>query len=99
MARGAMDYKSSRWQRLREAALARDGWLCQECRRYGKRTEASVVHHVWPAEEFPAWQWKAWNLVSLCQSCHNEMHVRRTCELTERGEAWRRRRRPPDAGA
>ena len=53
-----MDYKCQRWLDLRRAVLARDAYQCRECRRYGKRTEASVVHHAWPAEAYPQWQWE-----------------------------------------
>lgn len=93
-----MEYKSTRWRRLRESVLARDGWLCRECRRYGRRREASVVHHAWPASLYTEYQWAAWNLVALCRECHEAMHVRRSEELTERGLAWMRRCRPPGAG-
>ena len=42
-------YKSRRWRRMRLAVLRRDGYRCRESARYGKRVEATTVHHVWPA--------------------------------------------------
>lgn len=90
-----MDYKSPRWKRLRERALARDGWRCRECARFGVAREASVAHHVRPVEDFPELQWRIENLISLCPTCHNAMHSRNGRELSERGRDWLRRVPPP----
>ena len=78
-------YRSARWQRLRAMVLRRDGYLCQVSKRYGKRTEATTVHHVFPREEFPEYQWEPWNLVSLACDVHDEMHDRVTGTLTDKG--------------
>lgn len=88
-------YKSKRWRRLRRSILRRDGYRCREWARYGKAVEATTVHHVWPAEEYPEYAWASWNLVSLSGDRHDAMHDRRTGRLTELGEAWRRRIAPP----
>lgn len=92
-------YKSKRWRRLRRCILRRDGYRCREWARYGKAVEATTVHHVWPAEEYPEYAWAPWNLVSLSGDRHDAMHDRRTGRLTELGEAWRRRIAPPTLGA
>ena len=84
-------YKTARWQRLREAVLRRDGYVCQESRRYGKRVEATTVHHVFPREEFPEYQWEPWNLISLAGDVHDEMHDRVTGALTDKGAELLRR--------
>ena len=89
-----MDYKSKRWAAARRAALRRDRPQCRECSRYGLAVNASVVHHAWPAEDWPELAWTAWNLVSLCPACHNAMHDRDTGALTARGMALRRRVTP-----
>lgn len=86
-----MDYKSKRWKRLRERILRRDDYMCQVSKRYGRRVEANTVHHIYPADQYPEYQWCEWNLISLSQSVHNEMHVRDTDELTEKGKALQRR--------
>lgn len=78
-------YKSRRWERLRESVLRRDGYLCQVSRRFGKRVDADTVHHVFPRDVFPEYQWEAWNLVSLAGSVHDEMHDRQTGALTAKG--------------
>ena len=84
-------YKSARWLRLRESVLRRDGYMCQVSRRYGKRAQATTVHHVFPREEFPEYQWEPWNLVSLAGDVHDEMHDRATGALTDKGAELLRR--------
>ena len=47
-----------RWKRKREAILRRDGYLCQECKRYGRKRNghpvpAEVVHHIQHYDEHP----------------------------------------------
>ena len=95
-----MDYKSKRWKKLREQILRRDSYMCQESLRYGRRVQANTVHHIFPAKTFPEFQWCEWNLVSLSAAVHNEMHVRDSDELTDKGKALlertaRRRNMPP----
>ena len=92
-------YKSRRWRTLREKILRRDKYLCQENARYGRMIEATTVHHIWPAEDYPQYAWCEWNLVSLSAAAHNAMHDRETKKLTKLGEAWRERTPPPPPGA
>ena len=97
MAGSGFDYGRSnkRWQLLRQRALKRDGYRCQEAARYGKRVEAQVVHHIWPAEDYPEFAYCLWNLVSLSAEAHDRMHDRKTRRLTALGERWRRKTSPP----
>lgn len=78
-------YKSKRWKKLRERVLRRDGYMCQESKRYGKSVPAHTVHHIFPMSVYPQYKWEPWNLISLCNEAHNEMHDRNTNELTETG--------------
>lgn len=80
-----MDYKSKRWRRKRESILRRDGYQCQISLRYGKNVEANTVHHIFPADLYPEYEWESWNLISLAGSVHNRMHVRDSQELTDEG--------------
>lgn len=89
-----MDYKGRRWQRVRREVLARDRFLCRECARYGKTTEANTVHHVFPVEDWPGREWERWNMIALCLQCHDAMHDRFTRQLTAKGLAWCRRVSP-----
>lgn len=80
-------YRTTKWKRLRESILRRDGYMCQLSKRYGKRKQAEVVHHIFPREEYPQYQWESWNLISLTREQHNRLHDRITDELTSEGLA------------
>lgn len=84
-------YKTGRWLALRERILRRDGYMCRESLRYGKRAEATTVHHIFPRREFPEYQWEPWNLISLAGDVHDRMHDRTGERLTERGRDLLRR--------
>ena len=84
-------YKRQRWKRLRERVLRRDGYMCQEAKRYGIQAEAATVHHIFPRDEFPEYEWAPWNLISLSGTAHDAMHDRITNALTEKGAEWLRR--------
>ena len=86
---------NKRWRALRLRVLRRDHYRCREAARYGRIVQADVVHHVWPAEDWPEYAYCEWNLVSLSQAAHDSMHDRNTGRLTELGESWRRRTIPP----
>jgi 5-methylcytosine-specific restriction enzyme A len=67
-------YTSKAWRKKREYILHRDGHLCLECKKYGKNTEAKVVHHIQELEDAPHLKLKNSNLVSVCSACHNKLH-------------------------
>lgn len=90
----AFKHKSIRWERKRIVILKRDDYKCRECIRYGKTSEASPVHHIYPVESHPEYAYDAWNLISLCNKCHNEMHDRVTNVLTAKGLELQRRVSP-----
>lgn len=69
-----MNYKDMKWIRTRAKALMRDGYMCQMCKRYGRRTPATVVHHKKHADEYPELAYDLDNLESLCAKCHNKEH-------------------------
>lgn len=76
-------YTSAAWRNLREQALIRDHYECQQCLKLmemGKMIRphrATMVHHIKPRELFPALELDLDNLVSLCDSCHNREHPER----------------------
>jgi len=90
-------HKTSKWKSKRERILRRDEYQCQECKRYGKTTEAVMVHHIVPVEERAELALEGDNLTSLCNKCHNEMHDRTTNQLTSKGKQLveRMKRRSP----
>ena len=87
--------KNKRWQRLRARVLREAEYRCQYAKRYGKRVQASHVHHIWPVDDWPEYAYQRWNLIALSQEAHNAMHDRRTGKLTDLGEQLRRRTIPP----
>ena len=68
------DYKSGKWKRKRRSILKRDKFLCQECKKYGRRRDAQTVHHIKAVELFPELAFVGNNLISLCNACHNKAH-------------------------
>lgn len=78
-------YTNPRWLRKRENILRRDKYLCQESKRYGKKIPAMIVHHIFPREDYPEFEYCDWNLISLSMAEHNAMHDRMTNELTAKG--------------
>ena len=70
-------YHKSAWRRIRKQALIRDHYLCQECLRRGKITEATEVHHIRDLESFPSLGLELSNLESLCWQCHEDTKHRK----------------------
>lgn len=81
-------YVTNPWKNKRKRILKRDGYCCRECKRYGKTTEATTVHHINPLRDRPELRLTNWNLLSLCKTCHDKMHNRITDELTTLGLYW-----------
>lgn len=82
-------YQSTAWRGvngLRNQALRRDNYECQECKRLGhvhvdsekvdgeRKTIELNVHHIKEIEEFPELALKLDNLETLCLFHHNEIH-------------------------
>lgn len=88
-----INYKSKRWLHKREVILKRDDYKCQESKRYGKTAGATTVHHIYPVEFYPELEFVNWNLISLSDSKHNEMHDRITHEITDKGKRWQEKRK------
>lgn len=66
-------YHSKEWQRVRQAALMRDNYLCQHCLRNNRITPANIVHHIVEVKKDWSKRLDLNNLVSLCNSCHNKI--------------------------
>lgn len=81
-------HKTKKWKDKRPKILKRDEYMCRECKRYGKTTEATTVHHVYPLEQRPELGLVNSNLISLCKQCHDKMHDRVTNQLTALGNEW-----------
>ncbi|MCI6686515.1 MAG: HNH endonuclease [Ruminococcus sp.] len=69
-----MFYQSKAWKRKRQAILRRDGYCCQDCKRYGRFRPAVTVHHIKHLDQYPELALTNSNLISLCNECHNKRH-------------------------
>ena len=69
--------------------------MCQISKRYGKQVQADLVHHIYPADEYPEYAYCSWNLISLSRAMHNTLHDRNTDQLTAAGKALMRKTIPP----
>lgn len=54
--------------------MVRDKYQCQLCKRYGRMTQAKIVHHKLELDEYPELAFDDNNLVAVCQACHNKLH-------------------------
>lgn len=84
-------YDNPKWLRVRRIVLRRDRYFDVEKKRYGIPVQAEVVHHIFPRDEYPEYEYELWNLISLSRRTHNEMHDRDTDELTAKGRELLRR--------
>lgn len=88
------DYYGTKWKKKRKHILKLDGYVDRIEKRYGRTVEAKVVHHIYPAEEYPEYAWQDWNLISVSLATHNRIEDRNTGTLTEEGLTLQRRTRP-----
>lgn len=102
-----MDYSSAKWKKKRASILRLDGYKDVVAGWYGRTAEAQMVHHIYPAEDYPEYQWADWNLISVSYSTHKKLENHMTGGLTEMGRQlmrttvpgidWRKKRKlsPP----
>ena len=72
--RSARFYASPQWVRLRDIVLARANYQCQVCRRAGRITPATEVHHKIPIRVDWSKRLDAGNCVAVCHRCHMMAH-------------------------
>lgn len=60
------------WKRIRDRYI-KSYPLCEECERQDRLTPAEEVHHIIPLNQGGTHDRE--NLMSLCQSCHNKIHI------------------------
>ena len=68
------EYHRARHRAWREKVLRRAKYLCEECARYGRRTPATVAHHIKHADAYPELRYDVSNGRALCAACHNKYH-------------------------
>lgn len=79
-------YKSTTWQKCRDAFMAEKLWTCERC-----GAVAEIVHHkkyITPNNiDDPAITLSWDNLEALCRDCHNKEHFRAEYEQRYRFDA------------
>jgi len=70
-------YHTTAWRKTRKIVLRRDNFECQECKRQGKYSKATTVHHKKHLKDRPDLALDLNNLESLCNPCHNKEHPER----------------------
>ena len=63
-----------RWRQLRLLVLARDNYLCQQCKREGRITPGNQADHIIPKSQ--GGQDEIDNLQTLCTECHMDKTIR-----------------------
>ena len=76
-------YHKAKHKHWRDLVLRRAGYLCEECARYGRRTEATVAHHIKHADAYPELRYDVKNGMALCAACHNLKHPEKRQKGTE----------------
>lgn len=87
-------YLSRKWKKKREKILRLDGYRDRVTAMYGKIKPANIVHHIYPAREYPEYAFEDWNLISVSMETHNMLENRNTGELTQLGRWLQRRTKP-----
>lgn len=80
-----IDYQSYKWQKKSKHILKLDRGQDRVAALFGKNLEATIVHHIYPAKEYPEYAWSDWNLISVSVRTHNKLENRKTGELSELG--------------
>lgn len=71
---------------IRERAMKRDNYECQDCKRLGKQSRVDEVHHIVELKQRPELFLDLNNVVCLCKDCHNKRHRRELRGYTKRAE-------------
>jgi len=67
--------KDPRWQKKRLEVMQRDDFTCRGCQ---DTKNALNVHHCYYLPRTAPWDYPEKDLVTLCESCHNELTFRLT---------------------
>lgn len=77
-------YLHPEWRAKRQQILDDQHHECQECRKRGRITTATIVHHVKHLREFPELAFEDSNLEAVCSTCHNVLHPEKLRKYTKK---------------
>lgn len=85
-------YTWEQWRKKRLEVLALDNYECQNCKRKGKYSKATIVHHIKHVKDRPDLAMSIWDgeerqLVCLCKKCHEDEHPESFAQYTMREKA------------
>ena len=74
-------YSWSSWHKVRDKVFKLDNYECQVCKAKGRYSRAVIVHHIKHLKDRPDLALDIYDaqtgerqLVSVCKSCHEELH-------------------------
>ena len=69
-------YQTPAWKNMRDYILSKNNYLCGECRKENRYTDADTVHHIVHLRAEGGWELrlKESNLMPVCRACHNKIH-------------------------
>jgi len=77
--------RDPRWQKRRLEIMQRDFFQCAKCQVADKTLH---VHHRYYVKGREPWEYPAFALVTLCESCHDENHETSEIQEWERVFDW-----------
>jgi len=66
-------FKDPRWQKKRLEILERDEWACRLC--CDEKTTLHI-HHTWYDKNKKPWEYEDHQLITLCETCHEEEKIK-----------------------
>ena len=67
-------YQAPRWKKLRKMVLVRAKYTDEVRQRHGVLINANTVHHIFPREQYPEYEWERWNLIAVSEATHKHLH-------------------------
>ena len=67
-------YHSTNWDKVKVVVKNRDNNLCRICLDQERIRPVKIVHHIIPVEDNEKLVYNPTNLISVCDSCHRDIH-------------------------
>lgn len=88
-------HNTRRWKRKSLQIRRVDKYMDMVALRFwNKRIEGTMVHHIYPADEYPEYAFCDWNLITVSRRTHEMLEDRRSGTLTALGMELQRRTVP-----